>query len=111
MNSSVVLDSFFISTPYIDAYQHDWDDVDGSQRVPKVDYAGFVELMQSQAMNWGEQGVGRAALEGREPPMHDERYVLAWGTHGDKSYVAVPGPNWRCDVVEVSKIPHEWNVT
>lgn len=105
--------AYFISTPYVDAYQHDWDDPDPGYGRPKVDFAQFAKQMSDQAAAWGEQGIGRASLSGYDLPMHDGRHVLAFGTHGDKKYVAVPraGSVYEVDVIEVDALSDEWDVT
>lgn len=100
------VESYFISTPYIDAYEHDWE-----PESPKVDLATFTKRMVSQAYSWGETAVGRATLTALRPAMHDGAYVLAFGVHGDQKYVAVSRPGDRVEVVAVDSYPDEWNVT
>jgi hypothetical protein len=99
--------SYFISTPYVDAYSHDWE-----PDHPKLTYDEFVKAMQRQAYQWGEMGIGRAAIDGRGIPMHGGEYVLAFGTHGGKKYLATAtGQRFEPRVVEVSDIPNEWDAT
>lgn len=97
--------SYFVSTPYIDAYDHDYP-----PSKPQIDYEAFVQKMKGQAYAWGEQGVGRAVIDGLVPATHGDSHVLAFGTHGAKKYVAVATPS-GVSVVEVAEIPNEWDVT
>mgnify|MGYP001575770587 CR=1 FL=1 len=76
--------AYFISSPYIDAYVHDCE-----LSSPKIDYDSFVAKMISQAYEWGEQSVGRSVLNNEVPAKNGDDYVLAFGTHGGKRYVAV----------------------
>ncbi len=104
-------ESYFISTPYIDAYQHDWE---ASQNRPKLNYDNFALAMERQASEWGEMGVGRTYLRGYDAAMFDGRYVLAFGVLGEKRYVAVPKQGaWGYDIVAVGdwQWPQEWDVT
>jgi hypothetical protein len=103
----VAAQSYFISTPYVDAYSHDWE-----PDRPKLDYEAFVSAMRSQAYMWGEQGIGRAAIYGHGIPMHDDEYVLAFGTHGGKKYVATAtAQRYEPKIVEVIDLPNQWDVT
>jgi hypothetical protein len=103
----VAAQSYFISTPYVDAYSHDWE-----PDSPKLDYEAFASAMVSQAYQWGETGIGRAVMDGSEIPMHEGEYVLAFGTHGGKKYVATATKQrFQPNIVEVSYLPNEWDVT
>jgi hypothetical protein len=104
---------YFITTPYIDAYEHDYRPVAGLSGKPMLTFEQFELRMKAQAYSWGEQGIGRALLSGVEPAMHDGRYVLAFGTWDGKSYLAVSGNGgtmYDSEVVEGESEP-EWNVT
>lgn len=102
--------SYFISTPYIDAYEHDFEPTH-----PRLDYAAFCSRMNAQSLMWGEQGLGRALRMGKEPPMYDGRYVLAFGSHDSKKYVALSPSNGEdlgiANIVEIDSIPEGWDVT
>lgn len=99
--------SYFITTPYIDAYEHDW-----LPEHPKIDKATFAKKMERQAYEWGEQSIGRALLAGSIPAMYDGRYVLAIGVLDDEKWFAVqdkPG-SWRVEIVK-GDWDVEWDVT
>ena len=100
--------SYFVTTPYIDAYEHDWE-----PEKPKIDLAAFAKKLEAQAADWGENGIGRAYLNGNEPPMYDGRYVLAIGIFGsDEKWIAVQRERgtWRVEIVKADW-PVEWDVT
>ena len=100
--------TYFVTTPYIDAYEHDW----GPEH-PKVDFPGFVKKMTRQAYGWGEQGIGRALVKGNSAPEYDGRLVLAIGIFGDEDkYVAVQRDRGTATVeVVAADWPVEWDVT
>lgn len=105
----MTLNSYFISSPYIDAYKQSWE-----PSHPKISFVEFERKMQLQAWDWGEQSVGRATISALEPAMDGEDYVLAFGQFGDKKYVAISSDESEpgcIKVIEVGHIPDEWNVT
>lgn len=117
---------WWTSTPYIDAYSHaEWvsssRDAAGSRgRHLAIDFEDFEKRMRSQAMSWGEQGLGTALTSGRAIPVTDDgRYVYAIGVWDDKYWVAAGVPSqkdpywWEDSVMEVVEFvwPNEWDVT
>jgi len=99
---------FFISTPYIDAYQEP-----GILGAAYITFKEFEKRMQNQAWQWGEQSIGRRLLKGETPAMNGEEYVLAFGTHGAESYIMVQAPGREMELVELEKYWNwgEWDVT
>lgn len=103
--------SYFITTPYVDAYERDYDSsISGGK--PKITFHHFELAMKAQAYQWGEMGVGRAFITGKTPATRNSRFVLAFGTWNGKSYLALArlGSSYDVDVVEGESNP-EWDVT
>lgn len=111
--------SYFITTPYIDAYRRDWD-----LTHPPIPFETFEYYMKQQAREWGEQGLGRALLNREALPTYDdpeashERYVLAFGEWDEEWYVAVEEKdelgNHNVKVIKQAddwSIPEGWDVT
>jgi hypothetical protein len=99
---------YFISTPYIDAYQT-------SERYngfTLIDFDEFHKKMESQCYSWGEQGLGRALLLGKEIPKCGDHYVLAFGRFGEKYYMMVTFQPYEDDLLIVEGFwDLEWDVT
>lgn len=113
---SVTTAAFFVTTPYIDAYEtsNKFDVASSSIVMRYASFEEFHKMMSSQASFWGEHGLGRALIEGHDLPEADGGLVLAIGIWNGTSYafVATPGPGWYDTrrMIEFN-YPVEWNVT
>ncbi len=98
--------SWFITTPYVDAYETpwvvNWRAVDEPE---EITFAEFEERMRGQAARWGGESMLRVAQSGLRAALHDEQPVLAMGIYGVQRYVYTTAgldvvseyPSW-CDV-------------
>lgn len=108
------LNWWFITTPYVDAYEHaHWENF--GYHSP-ISYEEFRAKMFRQASSWGETGIGSAVLRGNDVARTDEgNPVLAIGTWDNKSWVIIPTPGSKWYEVEYNLVefawPQEWNVT
>lgn len=100
-------DHYFISTPYIDAYQTS----DRYSGFTLIDFDDFVSKMLNQCWDWGEKGIGRALLTNKNLPMHEDHYVLAFGWFGSKNYVMVYLPADDDHLIVEADWDKTWNVT
>ena len=92
---------FFATTPFVDAYTR-----------REGTYAMFEVVLRAQAVDWGEQGLGRALVHGEQlPELDDQVYVLAIGRFDGTAYAAVQkAGSDTIDVVEFDW-PLDWDVT
>lgn len=106
--------SYFITTPYIDAYDHDYEGVSSLGQLvthgrPKVTFEEFKQKMRAQASSWGEASVGRTMLDGKTPAQVHDLWVLAMGRWDGKPYVMLAnGDEYE---LEEYDYPYEWDVT
>jgi len=107
---------WFVTTPYVDAYEM----APYGDHVP-ITMDEFITKMRSQAMRWGDQGLGSALMRGQEVPRYNTRLVMAIGIFKDVKYAVTINPpiDWTLEDAQfqnqwelnIFEWPNSWDVT